>query len=290
MVSQRTLSTSKVVQSADLEVVSKNKVFGGSVTRYRHASETVKCDMGFAVYTPAAAATKKVPTLYWLSGLTCDDTNFIFKAGAFEHLANHGFQIVCPDTSPRGLGIEGEDDSYDFGSGAGFYISATTPLYKNNYQMFSYITEELPSVVEKNTPADPDKKSIFGHSMGGLGALNCFLKTNGVYQSVSAFSPICNPVNCPWGHKGFTGYIGEDKQKWKDWDPSIQLHNLGSDAPPVLISQGTDDQFLDEQLLTHSLPQMPQIDVRMEEGYDHSYYFISTFIKDHIDFHAKYLK
>jgi len=282
---RRTVST-----ESSLSVVSSNKCFGGNVTRYSHPSETVKTDMGFAVFTPEHPPAAKLPVLYWLSGLTCDDTNFIFKAGAFKALAEHGFMLVAPDTSPRGLDLPGEHDSYDFGSAAGFYISATTPDYTHNYQMFDYITKELPAVVQEHLPADADRQSVFGHSMGGLGAINTFLKSDGVFKSVSAFSPICNPINCPWGQKAFTGYIGSDESLWSAWDPSEQLKALGDDAPNLLVSQGTADDFLlSGQLLTESLPAQASIDVRMEEGYDHSYYFIQSFINDHIAYHAKEL-
>eukprot|EP00041_Stephanoeca_diplocostata_P032816 m.1063043 g.1063043 ORF g.1063043 m.1063043 type:complete len:312 (+) comp24215_c0_seq62:76-1011(+) len=280
-------------------VVSSNKCFGGSVTRYTHQSESVKGKMNFAVYTPEIASNRPVPTLYWLSGLTCTDENFITKAGAFRRLAHHGIQIVCPDTSPRGNGIDGEDESYDFGTGAGFYISSTTPKYSANYQMFDYVTDELPWYIEQHFPAIPGLKSVFGHSMGGLGALNCFLKTpSNTYQSVSAFSPICNPTNCAWGQKAFSGYLGgkdtdATPETWKEWDPAEQLHKLHAtrgNVPDVLISQGTDDQFLhDGQLRPESLPQCDAIDLRMEDGYDHSYFFIASFIDDHIDYHAQHL-
>lgn len=273
------------------EVIASNRVFGGTVTRFSHKSDAVGTTMGYSVFTPGGYEGKQLPTLYWLSGLTCDDTNFTFKAGAFEHLAEHGCQIVCPDTSPRGLDLPGEHDAYDFGSGAGFYISSTTPDYAGAYQMFDYVTDELPRHIEAHTQADPAIKSVLGHSMGGLGALNCYLKTD-VFRSVSAFSPICNPVNCPWGKKAFTGYLGACESTWGAWDPSVQLHGLvdsGAEVPHILVSQGTADTFLDEQLLTTSLPAHANIDVRMEEGYDHSYYFISSFIGQHIDFHAKQL-
>eukprot|EP00054_Salpingoeca_dolichothecata_P009826 m.55332 g.55332 ORF g.55332 m.55332 type:complete len:296 (-) comp18621_c0_seq2:125-1012(-) len=284
----RSFASSSRAYAASLTKVSSNKMFGGHVERFRHSATTTQCDMGFAVFLPPAATSgAKLPTLYWLSGLTCDDTNFMFKAGAQQHLANLGMMVVCPDTSPRGCNIEGEEESYDFGTGAGFYLNATTPNFKTNYNMFDYVTKELPKLIQDNFPCDSSKQSIFGHSMGGLGALNCFLKTEGVYQSVSAFAPICNPTSCDWGKKAFTGYLGDDEPTWKSWDPSSLLAARDPDTlPSILISQGEDDEFLTNQLRPDSLPKNDKIIYEAHAGYDHSYYFIATFIQQHINHHA----
>ncbi|EGD77074.1 esterase D [Salpingoeca rosetta] len=285
------LASSKASGSdAALEIVARSKSFGGYVTRYRHYAETLKCDMGFAVYTPPVCETDpaaKCPTMYWLSGLTCDDTNFITKAGAQKYLAENNLMVVCPDTSPRGCNLPGEDDAYDFGTGAGFYISATTEHYKDHYHMYEYITQELPSFVEQHLPALPAARSILGHSMGGLGALNLYLKNPTQYKTVSAFSPICNPINCAWGQKAFRGYLGDDEATWQAWDPCMLLSQTDLDAlPEILISQGLADEFLESQLRPSSLPKHKNIRLEMHEGYDHSYYFIASFIEQHIKHHA----
>ncbi|KAL6047350.1 S-formylglutathione hydrolase [Balamuthia mandrillaris] len=281
-----------------LNRVSSAKCFGGHVERYSHASSTLHCEMKFSVFVPPQAASSKVPVLYWLSGLTCTDENFITKAGAQRAASKYGFVLVCPDTSPRGVEIEGQDDSWEFGSGAGFYVNATQSKWATHYNMYDYVTKELPALVESNFPVDPEKKSIFGHSMGGHGALICALKNPGTYKSVSAFAPICNPINCPWGQKAFSGYLGEDKEAWKQYDSSELIRGYNGAALPVLVDQGTEDKFL-KDLLPEALEAGAKenassgavsLEVRMQEGYDHSYYFISTFVEEHIEFHARFLQ
>lgn len=278
------------------KLVSSAKCFGGYQKVFEHQSDVLKCMMKFAIYLPPQAETKKVPILYWLSGLTCTEQNFITKAGSQRYAAERGLAIVAPDTSPRGCNIEGEDDSYDFGSGAGFYVDATEEKWKTNYNMYSYVTNELPALIHAHFPVLPDKQSIFGHSMGGHGALVCALKNPGMYKSVSALSPICNPINCPWGEKAFTGYLGPEREKWKDWDATELVKKYkGPPMSYILIDQGKDDQFLSQlQLLPQNFVDscqsgnMPVV-LRMHEGYDHSYYFIASFMGDHIQHHAEAL-
>lgn len=278
---------------ASLKQISSARCFGGFQKVFEHQSSVLQCLMKFAIYLPPQIDTDKVPVLYWLSGLTCTEQNFITKAGAQRFLSSLGIALVAPDTSPRGCNIEGEDDSYDFGSGAGFYVDATEEKWKENYKMYSYVTSELPELIQANFNVNPAKKSIFGHSMGGHGALICTLKNPGMYRSVSAFSPICNPINCPWGQKAFTGYLGTDREEWKKWDATELVKTYK--GPPfsyVFIDQGKADNFLSEgQLLPENFVQSAQdggvpVVLRMQEDYDHSYYFIATFIEDHIRHHA----
>ena len=277
-------------------LVSSVKCFGGYQKVFEHTSDVLNCKMKFAVYLPSKADDTKVPVLYWLSGLTCNEQNFITKAGAQRCAEECGLMIVGPDTSPRGCGIEGEEDSWDFGTGAGFYVDATEEKWKANYNMFSYVTKELPALIQAHFPALPDKQSIFGHSMGGHGALICALKNPGKYKSVSAFAPICNPVNCPWGQKAFGGYLGGDRETWKNWDATELVSNYkGPPFPYIIIDQGKGDSFFGQgQLLPENFVDacrkvsMPVV-LRMQEGYDHSYYFIASFVEDHVKHHAKAL-
>lgn len=273
-----------------MEAIARNKVFEGTLTRVRHASDSCNCDMTFAIFLPPQAEKSPVPVLYWLSGLTCTDENFTQKAGAFRMAARLGLAIVAPDTSPRGTDLPGEHDSYDLGSGAGFYVNATREPWSRYYRMYDYVTKELPGLVEANFPVT-DKRGISGHSMGGHGALVCYLKNPSRYQSVSAFAPICNPSNCPWGQKAFSNYLGEDRDAWQEWDAS---HLIGEavEKTPMLIDQGLDDEFLGEELKPGALEQAAicshfPLELRYQEGYDHSYYFIATFIDDHLRHHAK---
>ena len=277
-------------------LISSVKCFGGSQKIFEHASDVLKCKMKFAVFFPTKADEEKVPVLYWLSGLTCTEQNFVTKAGAQRCAEKYGLMIVAPDTSPRGCGIEGEDDSWDFGTGAGFYVDATQEKWKTNYNMYSYITSELPAIVHANFPTLNDKQSVFGHSMGGHGALVCALKNPGLYLSVSAFAPICNPINCPWGQKAFNGYLGSDQSSWKDWDATelVGRYN-GPPFPYILIDQGKEDNFLKQgQLLPENFVDacrkvsMPVV-LRMQEEYDHSYYFIASYMEEHIKHHADIL-
>jgi len=279
-----------------LTQVSCNKCFGGLQKVYSHHSSELGCDMKFAVFLPPNAKPgHPAPALYWLSGLTCNEQNFITKAGAQKYAAQHGIIIICPDTSPRGLNIPGEDDGWDFGTGAGFYVNATEEKWKTNYRMFSYVTEELPKLVNANFPVIHDNISISGHSMGGHGALVCALKNPGLYRSVSAFAPICNPINCAWGEKAFGGYLGADKETWKQWDACELVQAYNGPPLPILIDQGLEDGFLkDGQLLPDNFVSSCQksnfpVVLRKQDDYDHSYYFIASFIPDHIDHHAKHL-
>lgn len=276
--------------------VSSNKMFGGLQKVYSHESKECGCTMKFGIYLPPQAETQKCPVLYWLSGLTCTEQNFVTKGGSQKYAAQNGFIIVAPDTSPRGLNLPGEDDAYDFGSGAGFYVNATQDPWKTNYRMYEYVTKELPAVIDANFPTEKGKQSIFGHSMGGHGALICALKNPGQYKSVSAFAPICNPSVCPWGIKAFTGYLGEDKETWKAYDATCLVKNYNGPPLDILIDQGKADDFLPQgQLLPDNFvaactESKTQVTLRMQEGYDHSYYFMATFLEDHIAHHAKFLK
>ncbi|KAK0062078.1 S-formylglutathione hydrolase isoform X3 [Biomphalaria pfeifferi] len=285
-----------MTSSTKLTLVSSNKCFSGEQRVYSHESSEVGCTMKFGIFLPASALDgTKLPVLYWLSGLTCTEQNFITKAGAQRVAAKQNVIIVNPDTSPRGCNIEGEDDSYDFGTGAGFYVDATTEKWKKNYRMYSYVTIELIDVINENFPTIPDRKGIFGHSMGGHGALICALKNPGLYRSVSAFAPIAHPTKCAWGKKCFTGYLGPADHVWREYDATELVKSYNGPPLDILVDQGASDEFLKEgQLLPERLMEscaeskMPCI-MRMQEGYDHSYYFISTFIEDHINHHAKHL-
>ncbi|MDX1551667.1 MAG: S-formylglutathione hydrolase [Marinobacter sp.] len=275
-----------------MELLSTNVCFDGEHRRYRHHSAALDCDMEFAVYLPPAALgtdSRQVPVLYWLSGLTCTDQNFMQKAGAMKKAARLGLAIVCPDTSPRGLNLPGEHDSYDFGSGAGFYVNATREPWAAHYRMYDYVVKELPQLVEGHLPVTRDR-SVSGHSMGGHGALIAALKNPGLYKSVSAFAPIANPSECPWGQKAFSGYLGEDRKAWEEWDAAM-LILTARERLPLLVDQGTADEFLDSQLNPDALADACEkmhhhINLRMHRGYDHSYFFIASFIDDHLDHHA----
>ena len=273
-----------------MEPFARYRSFGGEVLRVRHTSEACACEMTFAVYLPPQAAAGPVPVLYWLSGLTCTDENFMQKAGAQRAAAKLGMAIVCPDTSPRGTDLPGEHDSYDLGSGAGFYVNATQPPWSGHYRMYDYVTRELPALVETNFPVT-GKPAISGHSMGGHGALVCYLRNPGRYRSVSAFAPICHPSECAWGQKALTAYLGEDRDAWAGYDAALLIGDA-HEKLPLLIDQGTDDEFLSDQLKPGALEQACiashyPLELRMQEGYDHSYYFIATFIEDHLRHHAR---
>ncbi|MCF7480609.1 S-formylglutathione hydrolase [Vibrio sp. J1-1] len=275
-----------------IENVSQAKVFGGWHKQYTHESSSLNCQMRFAIFLPPnATKSHPVPVLYWLSGLTCSDENFMQKAGAFRMAAELGIAIVAPDTSPRGEGVA-DDENYDLGQGAGFYLNATQAPWSQHYFMYDYITKELPAIIENNFPVS-DVKSISGHSMGGHGALTIGLKNADQYRSISAFSPISNPVQCPWGQKAFTAYLGTDIENWKQYDAS-ELLKQGPSPLAILVDQGDADGFLSEQLKPEVLVAAAnkhgsELTLRMQPGYDHSYYFISSFIDDHLNFHAKYL-
>lgn len=273
--------------------VERIKECGGWLERYTHTSAVCHCEMTFSIYLPPQAENGVVPALYFLSGLTCTDDNVRTKAGAQRYAAEHGIALVMPDTSPRGDDVADEPDRYDLGKGAGFYINATMAPWSAHYQMFDYITEELVSLVEHHFPLQVGNKAITGHSMGGHGALVCALKKTGAYQSASAFAPIANPVNCGWGEGCFGAYIGSDRRSWESYDSTCLIES-GAAAPPLLIDQGTDDEFLADQLHPQNLvaachARGVQIEYREQVGYDHSYHFIGSFIGEHIAWHAGHL-
>ncbi|MCW8935562.1 MAG: S-formylglutathione hydrolase [Gammaproteobacteria bacterium] len=270
------------------------KEFGGWLNRYEHPSTSCNCKMTFSVYLPPQAKTEKVPVVYWLSGLTCTDDNVRTKAGAQRYAAELGLALVMPDTSPRGDDVADEEDRYDLGKGAGFYINAILEPWARHYQMYDYVTQELPALIEKNFPVIAGVKSITGHSMGGHGALICALKEEGAYRSVSAFSPICHPVVCSWGEGCFSAYLGDNRELWKAYD-ATELVKAGSKPMPALIDHGLADEFLEEQLFPQDLEAAYKergapITIRMHEGYDHSYHFVATFIGEHLAYHAKALR
>lgn len=275
-----------------LEITSANKSFGGWTKHYTHHSDTLNCDMRFAIYLPPQTANgQKVPVIYWLSGLTCTDENFMHKAGAQRLAAELGIAIVAPDTSPRGEAVA-DDDGYDLGQGAGFYINATQTPWNRHYHMYDYVLNELPQLVETTFPVN-DARSIMGHSMGGHGALVLALRNPNRFQSVSAFSPISNPVNVPWGQKALTAYLGKDTATWADYDASL-LMRKATQFVPALVDQGDADQFLDDQLQPETLEAAAKasgypLTLNRRDGYDHSYYFIASFIDDHLRFHSRHL-
>ena len=274
-----------------ITTISRNKSFGGIQGTYSHESRETGCVMRFGVFIPPQAEAGAVPVLFWLSGLTCTEDIFVAKAGAQRIAAELGLALVAPDTSPRGLKIPGEDESYDFGSGAGFYVDATEAPWSRGYRMYSYITQELFTLVAATFPVDAARVGIFGHSMGGHGALTLALKNPDRYKSVSAFAPICSPLRCPWGEKAFSGYLGADRAPWREYDATALIEDRGWAGPAILVDQGTGDQFLDSQLKPELLAKAcgeagVALDLRMQQGYDHSYFFIATFIEDHLRFHA----
>lgn len=279
------------VKDHSLKNVSRQKVFGGWHQQFTHDSTALNCTMRFAIYLPPQVeAGQKVPVIYWLSGLTCTDENFMQKAGAFKTAAELGIAIVAPDTSPRGQDVPDDTQgSYDFGLGAGFYVNATEPPWNTHYNMYSYIVEELPQLIQANFLVS-SQQAISGHSMGGHGALTIALKNPTAYSSVSAFAPICNPINCAWGQKAFSHYLGDNKTHWQQYD-SHWLMSQATKHVPALVDQGDADTFLAEQLKPETLVQAANknaypLTLRMQPGYDHSYYFISSFIDEHLRFHA----
>ncbi len=276
-----------------MEHIESIKEFGGWLNRYRHRSQACNCDMSFSVYLPPAAATEKVPAVYWLSGLTCTDDNFRVKAGAQRYAAELGLALVIPDTSPRGAEVADVPERYDLGQGAGFYVDATQEPWARHYRMYEYVTRELPDLVEANLPLT-DARSITGHSMGGHGALICALREPGRYRSVSAFAPICHPMACGWGQGCFKAYLGNNREDWVAYD-TVRLIEEGASTVPLLIDQGTADEFLAQQLHPASLERVCAarnfpLTLRWQEGYDHSYHFIATFIGEHLAYHAEHLR
>lgn len=288
--SYSTVRTQLHLRMSSITEKSSVKCFNGTQKVYTHQSEETKTEMTFGVYLPPQAESGKCPVVYYLSGLTCTEQNFVTKAGAQKAASELGLILVAPDTSPRGANIEGEEESWDFGTGAGFYVDATEEKWKNNYRMYSYVTKELPAIVHKNFPVN-GKAAITGHSMGGHGALICALKNPGMFCAVSAFAPICNPVKCPWGEKAFTGYLGTNIETWKEYDACELSKKYNGPPLSILADQGTADGFLEKkQLLPDNLIEATKDNsslactVRMQEGYDHSYYFIATFIEEHLRF------
>lgn len=280
--------------SEDLQLLSHVRCFDGWQNQYQHESSVLNCRMQFSVYFPPQAEKQSLPVVYWLSGLTCTDQNFSTKSGAQRIAAELGVILVIPDTSPRGEDVPDDADAaYDFGLGAGFYVNATETPWKDHYQMYDYIVSELPALIKAQLPVDADNWSIIGHSMGGHGALMIALRNPGMFKSVSAFSPIVNPSDCPWGQKALGHYLGNDPQHWKLYD-SVELIRSGCKPPPMLVDQGTADTFLAEQLKTESLiaacvEQSIVADIRYQQDYDHSFYFIMTFLEEHLRFHAAHL-
>ena len=273
-----------------LNLISENRCFDGTVNVYTHQSHSCNGEMRFSVYLPPQAESEQVPVLYFLSGLTCTEENFMAKAGAQQVAAQYGLMLVAPDTSPRNTGIAGEDDDWDLGTGAGFYVDATVEPWSSHYRMYSYIVRELPALIAEHFPVQPEKQGIFGHSMGGHGALVCALKNPQQYKSVSAFAPIAAPMRCPWGQKAFAHYLGSDKETWRAYDAS-ELVLTANYHRPILIDQGTADPFLEQQLLPEVFQQACEkagqpLTLRFQDGYNHSYYFIATFVSDHIRYHA----
>jgi S-formylglutathione hydrolase len=271
-----------------MERIERHASFGGWQEVYRHRSKAVDGDMRFAIYLPPQAAQGKVPVLYWLSGLTCSEQNFITKAGAQRYAAEHGLAIVACDTSPRG-GQVANDDAYDLGQGAGFYVNATVAPWSQHYRMYDYVAHELPAVIEQHFPVTK-QRAISGHSMGGHGALIVALKNPGRYSSVSAFSPIVAPPRVPWGEKAFTAYLGSDRETWRAYD-ATELVKTANEKLPLLIDQGDADEFLSTQLQPALLQDAAKeaghpFELRMRAGYDHSYYFIASFIGEHVAYHA----
>lgn len=277
-----------------IDTVTQNLCFGGVQGVYSHAAKETGCTMRFGVFLPSRARSERVPLLYWLSGLTCTEENFIVKAGAQRVAEALGLAIVVPDTSPRGLAIPGEADSYDFGLGAGFYVDATESPWSRGYRMYSYVVSELPALIAENFPVDVERAGIFGHSMGGHGALTIALKNPHAYKSASAFAPIASPMRCPWGQKALSGYLGADRSPWRAYDATALIEDRGWQGPPILVDQGTRDPFLQSQLKPDLLREACErfgapLYLRMRDGYDHSYFFIATFIDDHLRFHANHV-
>ncbi|MCA0403312.1 MAG: S-formylglutathione hydrolase [Proteobacteria bacterium] len=273
-----------------LALIEKHHCFGGRVEVYSHDSTATKSKMRFALFLPSSANKEKVPVLYWLSGLTCTEQNFITKSGALRLAEELGLAIVVPDTSPRGLNLSNDKDNYYFGEGAGFYLNAVEEPWASHYQMESYVANELPTLVSTHFPINPLKTSIFGHSMGGHGALTLAFKNPQQYQSVSAFAPICSTIHSPWGINALTLYLGEDKKLWQNYDAVALLENKGWSKGKILVDQGTQDEFLEKELKPNLLIEAAkkasvELEFNLREGYDHSFYFISSFIEGHLRFH-----
>jgi S-formylglutathione hydrolase len=277
----------------NLETLSEHRCFGGKTGFYKHRSEACAAEMRFAVFVPPQAAQRRVPVLYYLAGLTCTEETFMVKAGAQRAAAEHGLILVAPDTSPRATGITGEDEGWDLGTGAGFYLDATADPWNAHYRMYSYVTQELPALVLENFSARKGAMGVFGHSMGGHGAPTCALKNPDLYVSVSAFAPVVAPMKVPWGKKAFTNYLGWDEEAWRGYDASELVRERPfADGREILVDQGTADEFLGEQLRPEVFEEAcaeagQLLTLRRHEGYDHGYYFVSTFVEDHVRHHAE---
>ncbi len=274
-----------------LTTVSVQKAFGGTQGVYKHTAVETGCEMEFSVFMPSVSAKKRVPVLYYLSGLTCTQENATTKAGFQRYAEAHGIAVVCPDTSPRGLGYEGEDDAYDFGTGAGFYLDATESPWNSGYRMYSYCQSELPKFINANFNVDPKRVGITGHSMGGHGALTIALKNPDSFKSVSAFAPIVAPMQIPWGQKALAAYLGQNTESWRAYDATDLIQSGQRFDGTILIDQGTADPFLKDQLKPEiferaCLEAGQSLKLRLQDGYDHSYYFMATFMEDHIKHHA----
>jgi len=282
--------------SETLTLTNQHACFSGTVQFYRHRSTTCNCEMRFSVYVPPQAQQQPVPALYFLSGLTCTEENFATKAGAQRYAAEHGLLLVAPDTSPRGDDVPDEADAWDFGKGAGFYVDAIAAPWNQHYHMYSYIVDELPALINANFPVQSDRAGIFGHSMGGHGALVCGLRNPDKFRSISAFAPIAAPMQCPWGEKAFSNYLGSDRSVWAAYDASELVKTHANPERLILVDQGTADTFLEQKQLLPDVfeaacqkAKQPLV-LRMQPGYDHGYYFISSFVGDHIQHHATLLK
>lgn len=276
-----------------LETRSLHQCFGGVQGFYQHPSEIIGLPMRFSVYQPPQAQYQRVPVIFFLAGLTCTEETFMIKAGAQRYAAEYGLMLVSMDTSPRQTGIASETDDWGFGAGAGFYLDATQAPWSKHYRMESYITQELCRIIIDQFPVDQNRIGIFGHSMGGHGALTLALRYPDLFRSVSAFAPICAPMQCPWGQKAFRNYLGEDQQNWRQYDATALIRD-GRHVPDLLIDQGMDDQFLAQQLYPEALEKAcreadQNLTLRFHSGYDHSYYFISTFIGEHLKYHQEQL-
>lgn len=275
-----------------LKLIEKHFSFGGEQCKYSHYSEVLRCDMTFSIYLPSNKEMKKIPLIWWLSGLTCTDDNFSQKSG-FQRLAEkYQVAVIIPDTSPRGENVA-NDESWDLGQGAGFYLDATQEPWAKNYKMYTYITDELTTIASILVPNFSGEESIMGHSMGGHGALVIGMKNFERFKAISAFSPILSPSQVPWGIKAFSSYLGEDKASWKEWDASELVKE--TDIRPILISQGNQDDFYEKQLeetifLENAKKNKKVVNYNKIEGYDHSYFFIATFLEEHFAFHMKYLR
>ena len=287
----------------NFKILTAQKCYDGTIIRFQHMSRETKCMMTASLYLPPgsdiaiSASAKKVPVLYYLSGLTCTDENVINKSGAMRVASEVKIAFIAPDTSPRNVNIPGEDESWDFGSGAGFYVDATEEPWSQNYRMYSYVVTELDQVLQKHFPQiDVTRKGIMGHSMGGHGALTIALKNQSTFRSVSAISAICNPIDCPWGEKAFTGYLGENREAWEEYDACKLIEKHGKTSfDTILLDFGRSDNFLWNQLKPYQFSNIctennQEVSLRLHDGYDHSYFFVASFIEDHIHFHAENLK